>query len=172
MNTSFNEGELLFPHPYRLEVSVGKDFQLLLKMSPCLLGTPIAVNTWQKEPQNNYCKLPPALLRKKKFFFTGKDRRSGLKWQENAVFKFPAPQNTRLSLQYLTTITVQVNWTALEDNLANCLRKHESSARGPERGQRCVWPWLLDMRRARESSEISIQSAALSEGILQIVTRG
>lgn len=91
MNTSFNQGELLFPHPYRLEVSVGKDFQLLLKMSPCLLGTPIAVNTWQKEPQNNYCKLPPARLRKK-IFFTGKNRSSGLKWQENVSFSNSLPR--------------------------------------------------------------------------------
>lgn len=32
------------PHPYRVEVSVGKDSQLLFKMSPCLLDTPIACN--------------------------------------------------------------------------------------------------------------------------------
>lgn len=42
LNTSFKQSELLFPHPYKLEVSVGKDFQLLFKMSPCLLDTPIA----------------------------------------------------------------------------------------------------------------------------------
>lgn len=33
------------PHTHnRVEVSVGKDSQLLFKMSPCLLDTPIACN--------------------------------------------------------------------------------------------------------------------------------
>lgn len=56
MNASSLQGELS-PHPSRLEVSVGRDSQLLFKMSPCLLDTPIAVTIWQRSKVSsaNYC---------------------------------------------------------------------------------------------------------------------
>lgn len=48
---------------------------------------PSPVTTWQKEPQNKYCKLPRSL----DFFLTGKNKSSGLKRQENALKKIPSP---------------------------------------------------------------------------------
>lgn len=48
LNASSLQGELS-PHPNRMEVSLGKNRQLVFKMSPCLLDTPIAVTTWQRE---------------------------------------------------------------------------------------------------------------------------
>lgn len=73
MNASSLQGELS-PHPSRLEVSVGRDSQLLFKMSPCLLDTPIAVTIWQRSKVSsaNYCphsftgKHEEALILKKK----------------------------------------------------------------------------------------------------------
>lgn len=106
MNTSFIQGELLSPHPYRLEVSVGKDSQLLFKMSPCLLDTPIAVTTWQTETQSRYCKLPPSL----DFFFLNR-KKTGVPVSSDRkmLFKipcYPCPRYTLLSPQYLTAITI------------------------------------------------------------------
>lgn len=133
MNTSFNQGELLFPHPYRLQVSVGKDFQLLLKMSPCLLDTPIVVNTWQKEPQNNYCKLPPSV----DFFFSGMNRSSGLKWQENVSFLIPCPAKYSITTVFDNHYcTNELNYTLRWSG--NLSRKYESFPRGLVRGQCCA----------------------------------
>lgn len=63
---------------------------------------PSPVTTWQKEPQNKYCKLQPSLKKKKKKPGKTSDKKMLLK---NSL----PPNNTLLSRQSFTAITVQMN---------------------------------------------------------------